>query len=335
MMDREVIRSEKEFPVLLESRILPYLEERKNEGYFEREADRKIHYVAYSADAPKGIMLVSHGFTEAIPKYQEILYHFVTNGYHTLMIEHCGHGKSYAMTDDPSKVYVDRYERYVKDLLFAAGEAKRRFGEELPLYLYGHSMGGGIAAAALAFEPQLFTRAILSSPMIRPLTGNVPYPLTRIISAVWCLIGKGQDYVFGQKPYAPELDDFKTSAALSEPRFAQFQRLRAADPSYQRWSASFQWLHEAIRLNSYLRGRAIQQYQTPILLFQAGHDAYVSLPEQDHFVDAVNRAHPSSDGNPALVRMIRYPDSRHEIFLATPKMREEYWDQIFDFLEEK
>ena len=44
----------------------------------------------------------------------------------------------------------------------------------MKIYLYGHSMGGGIAAAVAARAPEMFEKVILSSPMIRPLTGGVP-----------------------------------------------------------------------------------------------------------------------------------------------------------------
>lgn len=67
------------------------------------------------------------------------------------MPEHCGHGRSYRMcsdTGDLSLVHVD-------DLLFVS----RRAAEfpELPVCLYGHSMGGGIAAAAAAQAPGFLT----------------------------------------------------------------------------------------------------------------------------------------------------------------------------------
>lgn len=49
--------------------------------------------------------------------------------------------------DDPSLVYVDSYHRYVEDLLFVARKQKAE-ACGLPLVLYSHSMGGGIAAAS-------------------------------------------------------------------------------------------------------------------------------------------------------------------------------------------
>ena len=72
---------------------------------------------------------------------------------------------------------------------------------ELPLVLFAHSMGGAIGTIAAAWEPQLFQKIILNSPMLRPLTGNVPWPLVIAIAQTKCLLGKKEDYVAGQKPY--------------------------------------------------------------------------------------------------------------------------------------
>ena len=49
-------------------------------------------------------------------------------------------------------------------------------------------MGGAIGTIAAAWEPQLFQKIILNSPMLRPLTGNVPWPLVIAIAQTKCLL---------------------------------------------------------------------------------------------------------------------------------------------------
>ena len=103
--------------------------------------------------------------------------------------EHCGHGRSYRLVEDPSLVHVDSYKRYVADLLFVARTAKKEH-KNLKLYLFGHSMGGGIAAAAVAAKPKLFERLVLSSPMIRPLSGKVPWHDARTMRQLFVKQGR-------------------------------------------------------------------------------------------------------------------------------------------------
>ena len=60
----------------------------------------KIHVQRYLAEKPKGVIIISHGFTEAAPKYDEMIYYFLKAGYHVYMPEHMGHGQSYRLTAD-------------------------------------------------------------------------------------------------------------------------------------------------------------------------------------------------------------------------------------------
>lgn len=87
-------------------------------------AGHPIHVLRYRAFRPRGVVVISHGFTENAEKYKEIVYYFIKEHFHVYLPEHCGHGKSYRLVEDPSLVYVDSYHRYVEDLLFVARKAK-------------------------------------------------------------------------------------------------------------------------------------------------------------------------------------------------------------------
>lgn len=167
----------------MQNGVEPYLAAHAEEFYWERESGHPIHVLRYRAFRPRGVVVISHGFTENAEKYKEIVYYFIKEHFHVYLPEHCGHGKSYRLVEDPSLVYVDSYHRYVEDLLFVARKAKAE-ACGLPLVLYSHSMGGGIAAAAAAKAPHLFRKVVLSSPMIRPLTGKVPFADAKRIAAL-------------------------------------------------------------------------------------------------------------------------------------------------------
>ena len=100
----------------------PYLAKRRKDLFFpvqqnETEKAPKLHVVRYTADQPKGVLVISHGFTESAPKYEELAFYFLQAGYHVYLPEHMGHGNSYRMTEDLSMVYVDHWKRYVQELL--------------------------------------------------------------------------------------------------------------------------------------------------------------------------------------------------------------------------
>ena len=326
-MDKESIHDmiipEEKCDEAMKNIVLPYLAPRKTEHYCEREAGRRLFYIRCLADQPKGIVVISHGYTETAEKHLENIYDFLRWGYHVFMPEHCGHGRSYRLCSDAkdlSLVHIDDYMRYVKDLLFVARSAAQDY-PNLPLLLYGHSMGGGIAAAAAAQAPELFSRLILSSPMIRPNSAPVPWPLARLIAGTFCILGKAEQYVAGHRPYDGQ-ETFADSASVSKARFDYYQQKRNAESLYQMNAASYGWLWQTARLNHYLQKEAWRQIACPVLLFQAEHEIFVSKEEQELFVKKLNQNKP---GNAELIKI---PGTKHEIFNSGAEILEEYWQRI-------
>lgn len=318
-----IILPEENYAGTMESTVLPCLAKRKTERYCERETGKPIFYIRCLADRPQGVVILSHGYTETVEKYLEIIYYFLCGGYHVFMPEHCGHGRSYRICGDKtdlSLVHVDDYKRYVDDLLFVSRIAAQEF-PELPLHLYGHSMGGGIAAAAAAQAPELFVRLILSSPMIRPCSASIPWPAACLIAKTFCMAGRKEQYIAGRRPY-DGTEQFADSASLSESRFEYYQKKRDEEPLFQMNAASYGWLWETARLNRYLQRKAWRQITCPVRVFQAEHETYVSKKEQDRFVKKIDRR---KNGN---ARLIRVKGSKHEIFNSGPEILERYWGKI-------
>ena len=110
---------ENEYEETMKNIVTPYLLSHRRELYvpgadypFRNESKRitgKIHMLQYLSDIdmPKGVVVISHGFTESAVKYDEVAYYFLKEGYHVYIPEHCGHGRSYRLTADPSLVHID------------------------------------------------------------------------------------------------------------------------------------------------------------------------------------------------------------------------------------
>lgn len=325
---KDILLPEEEYGEQMETVVKPYLSTRMTTAYVEREPGKKIFYARCLSDQPKGIVILSHGYTETIEKHLENIYYFLQGGYHVFMPEHCGHGRSYRMcrdVKDLSLVHVDDFERYVKDLLFVCHMAKKNF-PGLPLCLYGHSMGGGIAGAAAAKEPELFFKVILSSPMIRPSSKPVPWGLACFLAKAFCAAGKSEAYIMGQHPY-DGLEEFKDSASVSEARFLYYQKIRQSQPYFQMNGASYGWLLQTSKLNRYLMKKAVKSIACPLLVFQAQQETFVSKKEQVRFVKKLNR---KQKGRAELVFV---PEVKHEIFNANSEILEEYWHKILKFLK--
>ena len=323
----KLILPEKEYAGKMDHIVKPYVANRMTEGYCEREAGKKIFYVQCLCDNPRGVIILSHGYTETAEKHMENIYYFLHCGYHVFLPEHCGHGRSYRMCsdrDELSLVHVDDYERYVKDLLFVSHMAKKAY-PDLPLCLYGHSMGGGIAAAAAAGEPELFSKMVLSSPMIRPSSKPVPWRLACLVAKAFCSAGKSESYIKGQHPY-DNREEFKDSASVSEARFDYYRNIRQKQPYFQMNGASYGWLLQTAKLNRHLMKKAWKNISCPVLVFQAEQEAFVSKREQERFVKKINR-HQKGTAKLIFVSVVK-----HEIYNADPEILVPYWYKIFTFL---
>ncbi|MCD7751241.1 MAG: alpha/beta hydrolase [Lachnospiraceae bacterium] len=331
------VKPEENYTQFMEECVLPYILPRREECYLSRETGRQIYCAFYTAGecCPEqcteaderdknvsGIILIAHGFSETADKYFEVIYYFLKAGYHVCIPEHCGHGRTYRLIkEDPSLVHTDSWQRYVDDLGFIAESAKSHWRQKLPLFLFAHSMGGGIGAALAAQKPHLFDRVLLTSPMIRPLTGGVPWSVTRLIVSVMCALGREKSYVIGQHAYDGK-ETFEESCATSYARWDWYQNKIASEPLYQTCAASYGWLREAIRLNRFLIREAWKQTEVPVLLVQAEHDTAVSNKQQELFAEKL----------PASAGIVCIPGTKHEIFRSDDETVLRYMDRVLEFL---
>lgn len=308
----------------VEQVIKPYLKKYRKEFWLEREAGKRLFCVKYRLKHPKGVIVFSHGFSENEEKYQEEIHRCLKEGYSVYFMEHCGHGRSYRLVDDPCMVYVDRYERYIEDFICFSKLVEKE-NRKLPRYLYGHSMGGGIAAVVVSKEPELYQKVVLTSPMIRLYVPGIPYREMVAVARANCRAGKAAHYIVGHGPYkGPK--PLEQSSSMRRARHEYYQSIREENPCFQTNGSSYGWINEADRLNQYLRKEGWKHIKIPVLLFQARHDHLVSAKAQVNFIYKLHKA-----GN-KNTKYVRVPNSKHEIYNSDKKTREAYWRMIFRFI---
>lgn len=298
----------------------PYIEERTKAGYFERVQGEPIFYRHYIAENPKGVIVISHGFTESIRKFTESVYYMLQQGYDVWGLDHRGHGRSFRMNDNPYVVHVERFEDYVLDLVYLTEKIVKPVEEGLPLYLYCHSMGGCIGAWTIETYPDLFDKAVLSSPMLGLSFGKIPIP---VVYAVASLKGMGEKRKEPMKPVLsfPKEGDFENSCDSSRCRYDYYFAKRLGDSYLQTQDPSINWGKHAVQACA----RVTAKWQTsrvkiPVLVFQAGNDTVVKNESQDLFVSRVKGC-----------EFCKIPGMKHELFMTDSDVLIPYWEKIFSF----
>ena len=70
---RTRVLQEKNYAERMQNGVEPYLAAHAEEFYWERESGHPIHVLRYRAFRPRGVVVISHGFTENAEKYKEIV----------------------------------------------------------------------------------------------------------------------------------------------------------------------------------------------------------------------------------------------------------------------
>lgn len=93
----------------------------------------------------KGLFHIVHGMTEHIGRYDYTMRRIAENGYICFGYDNLGHGKT--ANDDSELGFIahkDGYKYLIEDVSVYANEIRKKYGEDLPYYLLGHSMGSFI-----------------------------------------------------------------------------------------------------------------------------------------------------------------------------------------------
>lgn len=296
------------------------LKENRVSGYIVGVNKDKIYYEQYKIQEEKGSVLISHGFTECIEKYKEIIYYFIMEGYSVYIIEHRGHGRSGSLGDnDKTQVHIDDFNDYIEDFkIFIDTVVENRNN----LYLFAHSMGGTIAGLFLKKYPNYFNKVILNSPMFEIKVENIPSSLAKLISKLSVEFGRGFDFAFGNFPFEANYDFFLAETS-SESRYRRWYKEISSNSEIQRGGASFKWLYEALEnINLLLKNEDNNKIKTPIVLFQAGKDSLVGGKGHAKFKEICENCN-----------IIRYEKGKHDLYLEIDEILFDYMNKIFDFLE--
>jgi alpha-beta hydrolase superfamily lysophospholipase len=131
-------------------------------GSFTGKGGIEIFFQKWVAERAKAVVILVHGLGEHSGRYDNLLKGFAGKNISVFAIDHRGHGKS-----DGKKGHIDSFMDYVYDLkLFL--EFIKEENKGLPVIVYGHSMGGVIAAKYAMTYPDDLSMLVLSSAGFAP-----------------------------------------------------------------------------------------------------------------------------------------------------------------------
>lgn len=136
--------------------------------YFNSSTGKnKIHARMCVPDAePRAIVQIIHGIAEYIGRYDEFMSFLADNGIIAVGTDHLGHGKSIECEEQTGFFAYDNGWDYVVRDEEVLRLAMHENYPELPIIVFGHSMGSFMTRTLLIRYPDAFNAAIISG------TGN-------------------------------------------------------------------------------------------------------------------------------------------------------------------
>ena len=314
---------EENYQDAMKKEILPFLQAREHLKTVHGYENRPLYTVHLAADHPIGSVMIVHGFTENAYKYAELVYSLLHNGLNVIIYDQRGHGRSWRHDDitDTSLTHVDSFNEYVKDMEAVVDQVLTRY--QRPWMVFAHSMGGAVTALYLERHPEVFSRAVLSAPMIAANRGGIPFFTGKLICRGARLTGRGLDRLFNSKPYdGPE--DFSTAAASSRQRFDWYDEIKALRPEFQNNGPTFNWVLQSLRISQYiLLPGAVEKIICPVRVYTAEHDTMVLPRAQAMFVNRLRH------GQRSLVK-----SAKHEIYRSVDDVLYPWWHEVLGFLKD-
>ncbi|TWW08432.1 lysophospholipase L2 [Planctomyces bekefii] len=268
--------SESALPQAFETEIKPVVAAGEF-GEFVGIGSHKIHVGVFYPPAPaKAAVLILTGYTESIWKYGEFILDLNRLGLAVYIMDHRGMGESGRFAENPQIVHVENFDDYVQDAktfaTWSAEDLERR--GKIPLYLFGHSMGGLVGAFLLGRDHP-FEKAILSTPLFEMKTGLIPPAIAQWVVAFNVWRGKGKDFAPGRSAFDPASAKVEESRTThSQARFAMLKEIWRERPESVMSGPSNGWVEAALKASARSEMQA-QGNKIPTIVFTAGEDAFV------------------------------------------------------------
>lgn len=263
----------------------------------------QLYLQAWLPESPKAGLLLIHGLGEHSGRYAPLVDWLVAEGIAVFTFDGRGHGRSVEGKPD---AYFASFRDYLEDIDALFGKVLA-YLPGLPAFLYGHSMGGGMAAGyVIRYQPQA-AGVILSSPAIKEAENT-----SKLLIAVSGLISK----------WLPRLKALKLDATQIS-RIPEEVQAYLSDPLNYTQAIPARTAHEVYQLMQVIQADAAS-FELPVLVVHGTEDGLTNPKGSELFIQKAQ----SEDKTLRL-----FPGGYHE--LIHDHDREELIQTVVDWVKER
>jgi alpha-beta hydrolase superfamily lysophospholipase len=252
------------------------------------------------AEQIKAVIAIVHGMGEHVGRYEHVADMFTAAGYAVFGFDQCGHGRTKG-----KRGHTDSYEALLAGVDEMLAEAKQCY-PDLPVFLFGHSMGGNVAINYVLRRKPDIKGAIISGPWLR--LAFSPPPLQVVI-------GRIVERVF---PKYTNNRPLNVDHLTSDPQMMEMYRTDSL--GHGLITARFFFSVQTAGLWAL---KHASEWPVPLLLMHGGSDQVTSIQASKRFADAAG----------PLCTFMEWPEFRHE--LHNESKREDVFGTMLDWLRER
>ncbi len=132
-----------------------------HEEFSWKQTGKKIYGQAWRAARPKAALCIVHGFAEHSGRYEDVAIFFVEQSFSVYAIDQFGHGKT-----EGTRGFSPSYEETLTSVQALIRTAREQ-NKDIPVFIWGHSMGGNVVLNYLLRRKPNVAGAIATAPWLR------------------------------------------------------------------------------------------------------------------------------------------------------------------------
>ena len=275
-------------------------EAKSGEGQLASWDSTNLFYRWSRPAVTRGVVIVVHGILEHSGSYGHLERALVARDFGFCAFDHRGHGRSSGPRGD-----LERFDDLVRDADAFCRHVRDRF-DDVPMFLFGHSMGAIVAARAATRSSHMLNGVVLAAaPLGIGLAGT---PLARGLARAAAFLFPRLTFDPGLDPDDLTHDPASVEAVKTDP--LRLQRLTL------RWGVGL------LRAIGQLRGHA-RELTIPVLLLYGEEDPIAGVAGAREFLECVG----SADRE-----LIVFPGVRHEIYNEASEAREKVFASLVSWM---
>lgn len=131
-------------------------------NFIKASDGHEIYYEVYEPENPKAHIHIIHGMAEHIARYEEFIRYLTSRGFTVSGHDQRGHGRTSKRNGVEGFLAEESgFDRVVEDVREVIREVQQQIGE-LPLVLFGHSMGSFVGRRYIQLYSNSIKRALFS-----------------------------------------------------------------------------------------------------------------------------------------------------------------------------